>query len=475
MKKFLILLAIVFQLLVVCASGQTRIEASSQLMFSVNNDGTTGTTINQLAKANASGNAINIGTSDTSIPVFVVVGGAGTTGAAQLADAGAISCKFDASGGTIGHYVQASTATGGRCMDAGATAPTSGWVVGLLLSSPGANALGTVLLYNYPAGGGGGGGVSSVSGTTNQIASTGGTTPVLSITNPFIFPGEATYAAATTGAASNNTPSGTAPTSPAAGDFWRDTNGFNFVESITTNGSIDVRADQAGSVGPANNVRYTADSNVAKYSENGAALQEVVGRTKTQTIQNKTFDSSDIGLWQISCTSTSTTSTITCTPTVARVHYMCRLLIGGYSGGGGVARAEFGNTSTVDTGTNYAFAGINLASGTLTTPTVSGIGSGSSAQEGAPVSGSTTTAGRFVQLQISDRGTAIKYFTIETSGVGASAAVTPNLAHIAGIWNNTTAGIGVIQFKACSATTSTCSTVNFTATTRLTCWGRDDN
>ena len=36
----------------------------------------------------------------------------------------------------------------------------------------------------------GGGGVTSVSGTANQIASTGGTTPVLSITNPFDPPGE---------------------------------------------------------------------------------------------------------------------------------------------------------------------------------------------------------------------------------------------------------------------------------------------
>lgn len=48
---------------------------------------------------------------------------------------------------------------------------------------------------------GGGGGVSSVSGTANQINSTGGTTPVLSISSTFVFPGSAT---ATTQPAGDN-------------------------------------------------------------------------------------------------------------------------------------------------------------------------------------------------------------------------------------------------------------------------------
>jgi hypothetical protein len=78
-------------------------------------------------------------------------------------------------------------------------------------------------------GGGGGGGVSSVSGTANQIASTGGTTPVLSITNPFIFPGKATFAASTVSNPSFNIPSGTAPTTPAAGDCWLASNIINCV------------------------------------------------------------------------------------------------------------------------------------------------------------------------------------------------------------------------------------------------------
>lgn len=449
MKTFWLLIWLLF-LTTVCV-GQTRFDIASQSQISIPNDGTTGTTINQLAKVNTSGNAINAGTSDTNVPVFIVEGGAGTTGNAQLAVAGPITCKFDASGGTAGDYVIASSSTAGRCHDSGAAVSSSVWTIGFLLTSPAANANGTVMLvqgFTLSAGGG----------------FTGGT-----LTSELIL------AAATTGAASLNIPSGTAPTTPAAGDIWRDTNGFNIVESTSTNGSADMRGDQAGSVGPANTVRYTADSNVAKVSENGGALQEVVQLTKTQSLQNKSFDSTNTGIWEFLGTSSCTTSTCTVTPTVARKHYYVRFIIAGYSGSGGVARAEFGNTTTVDTGSNYAFAGFNIASGTSTAPTVSGVGSGSTPQEGIPVSGSPSTLGRFVELHISNAGARIKYLTIETAGVGASASVTPNVAHIAGTWNNTTNGIGVIQFKACTATTGTCSTVNFTTGTTMTVWGRDDN
>lgn len=441
---------------------QSRIDISSQSYLPVPNDGTTGTTVNQLAKVNTSGNAVNAATTDTAIPVYIVMGGAGTTGNAQLAVGGAIPCKFDASGGTSGHWVTASTTTAGTCHDAGATLPTTSWTFGFLLTSPGANANGTVMLLSGFMQGAGGGG-----------SFTGGT-----LTSELIL------AASTTGAASLNITSGTAPTSPVAGDVYRDANGITIVESTTTNGSQDVRSDQAGSVGPANTVRYTADANVAKYSENGGALQEVVGRTKTQTVQNKTLDgtdsvpraalSADGKNWSFVGFQTATAvASIAVTASPAFKHYMVRLIITSYAGGGGVVRVELGNTTTVDTGTNYSFGGFNIASGNSAAPTVTGIGSGATAQEGVPVSGSTTTAGRFVQINLSNPGAFIKYLTIETSGVGASAAVTPNLAHIAGTWNNTTSGIGILQFKGCSATTGACSTINWTGT--VTVWGRNDD
>lgn len=64
-----------------------------------------------------------------------------------------------------------------------------------------------------------------VGGTVNQIVSSVGTpalggATVLSIANPFVFPGKATTIASNAGSAGFNLPSGTAPSSPASGDFW---------------------------------------------------------------------------------------------------------------------------------------------------------------------------------------------------------------------------------------------------------------
>ena len=126
----------------------------------VPNDGGTGTTVNQLAKINVSGNAVIATTSDTAIPVFIVAGGAGTTGSAQLAVAGTVTCQTDAGGAAIMHFLVESTTIAARCHDAGATAPTSGWVIGQAQTTAAASANTNVLLaegYNAAAGGGGGG------------------------------------------------------------------------------------------------------------------------------------------------------------------------------------------------------------------------------------------------------------------------------------------------------------------------------
>jgi hypothetical protein len=75
-----------------------------------------------------------------------------------------------------------------------------------------------------------GGSVTSVTGTANQILASPTTgAVVVSITNPFIFPGKATFAATTTSNPSFNIPSGTAPTTPAAGDCWLASNVLNCV------------------------------------------------------------------------------------------------------------------------------------------------------------------------------------------------------------------------------------------------------
>lgn len=465
--------------------GQARMDPSSQLAFRATNDGTTGTTLNQLAKMNSSGNALNAATTDTGVPVYVVVGSAGTTGVAQLAAGGAVSCKFDAGGGTSGHYVQTSGSVAGTCHDSGASIPSTGWVLGTLLTSPAANATGSVLLVQ------------------GYLASSGGFAGG-TLTSELIF------AAPGTGAASANWQTGTAPTTPVAGDCWRDATGINCVEDPTANGTLAVKSSGTGAVCSASFICWTGDSNVPKIGIGTAALEfnaeSVSSLTASQLVAGNgngelqalgslgttttvlhgnagglpsyaSVARADLGAdavgWQFLGTTSlgSATATIAVTPSTVRKHYMVRLIIAGY-GGTGVARAQLGNTSTIDTGSNYGFNGMNMAPSTAAALTA--VGSNATGQNGVPVSGSLTTAGRFVQLNISNPGAAIKYFTIETSGAG-SGATAPNLAYIAGVWNNTTAGIGGFQFTACTATTSTCTTTTFLTGTTLTVWGRDDN
>src|SRR4029450_10692047 len=91
--------------------------------------------------------AIIVGTSDTTA-LGIVVGGAGTSGSAQIAREGIASCVFDGAT-TAGNYVQISTTSAGSCHDAGATFPTSGGqVLGRVLSTNGAG--GTYAMVLYP-------------------------------------------------------------------------------------------------------------------------------------------------------------------------------------------------------------------------------------------------------------------------------------------------------------------------------------
>lgn len=125
------------------AFGQTQI--SFLTPFQVPNDATTGTFANQLARINGSGNAVNAAMTDTSVPVFIVVSGAGKVGSATLATFGEVSCAFD-SGTTAADFVVASTTASGDCHDAGSTAPTTGWVIGQATSNNSVAGTYTVLL-----------------------------------------------------------------------------------------------------------------------------------------------------------------------------------------------------------------------------------------------------------------------------------------------------------------------------------------
>jgi hypothetical protein len=104
------------------------------------NAGSTGTTLNKLAKlTGAPSTAVIATTSDTTGNVVgIVTGGAGATGNAQIAITGQASCIFDGAI-TSGHYAQVSTTSGGSCHDGGATFPTAGQIIGVIIANTNAS------------------------------------------------------------------------------------------------------------------------------------------------------------------------------------------------------------------------------------------------------------------------------------------------------------------------------------------------
>jgi Collagen triple helix repeat (20 copies)/Stigma-specific protein, Stig1 len=125
-------------------SGQVALR-NSAITFSVPNDTTVGTTQYRLARL-AGSNAVVASTSDTSGFLGIVLGGAGTTGSSDIAQLGQASCYFDGAI-TAGDYVVASTTSGGACHDIGATYPSSGQVIGRVLSTNGSPGVFPILLF----------------------------------------------------------------------------------------------------------------------------------------------------------------------------------------------------------------------------------------------------------------------------------------------------------------------------------------
>jgi hypothetical protein len=114
-----------------------------------------GTATNLLVKynyANTTHTAQTAAIGDTAV-VGVCVAGCGSTGNATIQTGGYADCKFDNTT-TVGDFVQIATSTGndGDCTDAGATAPTSGQVIGqVLTANTGAGTTSTVQLSLTPS------------------------------------------------------------------------------------------------------------------------------------------------------------------------------------------------------------------------------------------------------------------------------------------------------------------------------------
>lgn len=100
-------------------------DEAGALSISLPNAGTTGTTTNKLVKVNSSGQGVITSASDTDDAVGVCKGNCGTTGSAEIAVAGTVTCAFDSTA-TAGNYVGIDDSTAGDCKDVGATTPTTG-------------------------------------------------------------------------------------------------------------------------------------------------------------------------------------------------------------------------------------------------------------------------------------------------------------------------------------------------------------
>ena len=110
--------------------------ALGQVAIPVNNSTTTGTILNETAIVNSSNQAVMAGTSNTTVPTYIVAGGAGTSGQAQLAVLGQTTCLMDATVSGAGwYYIVNSTTTAGYCHPQSAAPSANTWVIGYLAAT----------------------------------------------------------------------------------------------------------------------------------------------------------------------------------------------------------------------------------------------------------------------------------------------------------------------------------------------------
>jgi hypothetical protein len=134
MKPFPLLI-LLLSLLAVHA--QDSSVSASKTYSRVQNASVTGTTKNRLAKLTGSpSRAVIAATTDTDGILGVVMAGAGTSGSAAIQTGGIAQCDFDGAT-TANDYVSISSTAAGKCHDAGSSYPTSGQVLGRVLSTNG--------------------------------------------------------------------------------------------------------------------------------------------------------------------------------------------------------------------------------------------------------------------------------------------------------------------------------------------------
>lgn len=116
--------------------------------LTITNATSTGTTTNKLVKlTGAPSTGVITGTSDTSGAIGICVANCGTVGAGTIIESGIGGCIFDGAT-TAGDYVQISGSVAGDCHDSGSTFPTSGMVLGRVLTTNAAGGTFSVLLFS---------------------------------------------------------------------------------------------------------------------------------------------------------------------------------------------------------------------------------------------------------------------------------------------------------------------------------------
>lgn len=271
MKKF----ALVFSLLLCALSAHAQLVVNGARAFPQANDGTTGTTINLLAKINTSGNAIKAGTGDTAVPTYIVVGGAGTSGNAAMANYGLASCVMDTTlaSGAGGDFVVASTSTAGDCHPQSGAPGAGTWVIGYLpvnATTSGSAALVDIAGYVYGGSSGGG----TFGGTNTQTASytlsvgDNGKTVVMncSLTCTLTLPAAQP---STTFAAWVMTVNANASLALGGTDTW---NGGSSVPSFSPFRAIQVRADSATATNYVGNPPLTSTATMFSLTQSANSL-----------------------------------------------------------------------------------------------------------------------------------------------------------------------------------------------------------
>lgn len=155
-------------LLLLCLIGAyPQSQISGTFTTFVQNDSAVGTLPVSLAKINGFNHALTPNTSDTTLPTYIVVSGAGTGGSASIALAGQAACAMDTTiaSGALNDFVVASTTTAGYCHPQSAM-PTAGtWVVGyLMVGSTISGAASQVQVSGYISAGSGSGSVPTGAG-----------------------------------------------------------------------------------------------------------------------------------------------------------------------------------------------------------------------------------------------------------------------------------------------------------------------